>query len=374
MTPRTYQQCTKTVMDNIADPFITFDENGVSNYWYDYQKLAKELVFQGAIGQKKLEEKIAEIKANGKGKKYDCLIGLSGGVDSTYIAYLVKKYQLRALAIHFDNGWNSEIAVQNINNIISSVGCDLFTLVVDWEEFKDLQLSYLKAGVIDIEALTDHAIFATLNKLAKKNNIKYVLSGNNVETEAVLPRAWVFNKLDAVNIAAIHQKFGKLPLKTFPLLSDFKKRYYRKFHHLEFVYPINYQRYIKNDVKILISKELNWKDYGGKHYESVFTKFYQAYILPTKFKVDKRKAHLSNLICSEQLTKEEALEEFNKPNYSSNDLATDMEYVLKKFGLSQQEFDSIMEAEPVPHIAYKFDKGFFENNLILRKVKRLIKG
>lgn len=374
MTNPPYQICTKTVMDNIADPNIFFDEQGVCNYWYDYQKLAKKMLLHGKEGEEELLKKIVEIKAYGKGKKYDCLIGLSGGVDSTYIAYLVKKYELRVLAIHFDNGWNSEIAVQNINNIISSVGCDLFTLVVDWEEFKDLQLSYLKAGVIDIEALTDHAIFATLNKLAKKNNIKYVLSGNNVETEAVLPRAWVFNKLDAVNITAIHQKFGKLSLKTFPLLSDLKKRYYRKFHQLEFVYPINYQQYIKEDVKTIIAKELNWKDYGGKHYESVFTKFYQAYILPTKFKVDKRKAHLSNLICSNQLTREEALEELKKPVYDALELEKDTEYVLKKFGLSQQEFSQIMATQPVPHSYFKYDKGFFENNPVLRKVKRLIKG
>lgn len=374
MTNPPYQICTKTVMDNIADPNIFFDEQGVCNYWYDYQNLAKKMLLHGKEGEEELLKKIVEIKAYGKGKKYDCLIGLSGGVDSTYIAYLIKKYELRALAIHFDNGWNSEIAVQNINNIVSIVGCDLFTLVVDWEEFKDLQLSYLKAGVIDIEALTDHAIFATLNKLAKKNNIKYVLSGNNVETEAVLPRAWVFNKLDAVNITAIHQKFGKLSLKTFPLLSDLKKRYYRKFHQLEFVYPINYQQYIKEDVKTIIAKELNWKDYGGKHYESVFTKFYQAYILPTKFKVDKRKAHLSNLICSNQLTREEALEELKKPVYDALELEKDTEYVLKKFGLSQQEFSQIMTAQPVPHTYFKYDKGFFENNPVLRKVKRLIKG
>ena len=373
MSNRNYQQCTRCIMDT-TDTEIIFDKNGVCNHCHQYDRVEKELVLKGDIGKQRINEIIAKIKAFGKGKKYDCLIGLSGGVDSTYIAYLVKKYKLRALAIHFDNGWNSEIAVQTINNIISIVGCDLFTLVVDWEEFKDLQLSYLKAGVVDIEALTDHAIFATLNKLAKKNNIKYVLSGNNIETEAVLPKAWVFNKLDAVNIVAIHKIFGKLPLKTYPLLSDLKKRYYKNFHQLEFVYPINYQQYLKEDVKKLIIKELNWKDYGGKHYESVFTKFYQAYILPTKFKVDKRKAHLSNLICSNQLTRKEALEELQKPIYNPKELEQDIEYVLKKIGLSNEEFNLIMQKKPVPHTFYEYDKGFFENNPILRKVKRLIKG
>lgn len=374
MTNSTYQICSKTVMDNIADPNITFDENGVCNYWFDYQKKAKEKVFHGAIGKELLNQKIAEIKAYGKNKKYDCLIGLSGGVDSTYIAYLVKKHGLRPLAVHFDNGWNSEIAVQNINNIIDKLQCDLFTLVVDWDEFKDLQLAYLKAGVVDIEVLTDHAIFGTLNKLAKKNDIKYVISGANVETEYLLPKAWIFNKLDAVNIKSIHNQFGNVPLKTYPLLKEFNKRYYQKFLKLEYVTPINFERYEKEKVKQLISEELNWKDYGGKHFESVFTKFYQAYILPTKFKIDKRKAHLSNLICSNQLSREEALTELEKPIYDPIELSKDIDYVLKKFGLTQQVFDEIMSKEPVPHTFYDYDKGFFKNNPFFGKVKRLVKG
>lgn len=373
MTNSSYQICSKTVMDNIADPNITFDENGVCNYWYDYHKKAKEKVFHGAIGKELLTQKIAEIKAYGKNKKYDCLIGLSGGVDSTYIAYLVKKHGLRPLAVHFDNGWNSEIAVQNINNIIDKLQCDLFTLVVDWDEFKDLQLAYLKAGVVDIEVLTDHAIFGTLNKLAKKNDIKYVISGANIETEYLLPKAWIFNKLDAVNIKAIHHQFGNVPLKTYPLLKEFNKRYYQKFLKLEYVAPINFERYEKEKVKQLISEELNWKDYGGKHFESVFTKFYQAYILPTKFKIDKRKAHLSNLICSNQLSREEALAELEKPIYDPLELSKDMDYVLKKFGLTQQFFDEIMSKEPVPHTNYDYDQGFFEKNIVLRKIKHLIK-
>lgn len=373
MNNQPYRQCTKTVMDNIADPNITFDENGVCNYWYDYQKKAKEMVFHGEVGEQLFAQKVEEIKTFGKGKKYDCLIGLSGGVDSTYVAYLTKKFGLRPLAIHFDNGWNSEIAVQNINNIIQTLQCDLHTLVVDWEEFKDLQLAYLKAGVIDIEVLTDHAIFGAINKLARKYDIKYVLSGSNVETEAVLPSAWVFNKRDSINIKAIHKLFGTIPVKTYPYLTVYQKRYYSKVLKLEYVKPINYQQYIKEDVKRIISTKLGWKDYGGKHYESIFTKFYQAYILPTKFKVDKRKAHLSNLICSNQLTREQALAELEKPLYPENELAQDKDYVLKKFGLSAAAFEKIMNTPPVPHTTYDYDKGLFGNNIILRKVKHLLK-
>ena len=253
------------------------------------------------------------------------------------------------------------------------LGCDLYTLVVDWNEFRDLQLAYLKAGVIDIEVLTDHAIYGTINQLAKKNNIKYILSGGNYETESILPSAWVFNKLDAINIEAIHKKFGKVPLKTYPLLTNYKKRYYDKILKLEYIKPINFEHYQKDKIKNLISKEFGWKDYGGKHFESTFTKFYQAYILPNKFKVDKRKAHLSNLICSNQLTKEEAIEELKKNSYNADDLKKDIDYVIKKFGLSQTEFDQIMASEPVPHTFYNYDKGLFENNLILRRIKRILK-
>ena len=373
MEQKPYQQCTKTVMDNIADPNIIFDDKGICNYWYNYHTKANNILFHGQKGQEILQQKIAEIKQHGKGKKYDCLIGVSGGVDSSYIAYLTRKYGLRPLAVHFDNGWNSEIAVQNINNIVNVLGCDLYTLVVDWNEFRDLQLAYLKAGVIDIEVLTDHAIYGTINQLAKKNNIKYILSGGNYETESILPSAWVFNKLDAINIEAIHKKFGKVPLKTYPLLTNYKKRYYDKILKLEYIKPINFEHYQKDKIKNLISKEFGWKDYGGKHFESTFTKFYQAYILPNKFKVDKRKAHLSNLICSNQLTKEEAIEELKKNSYNADDLKKDIDYVIKKFGLSQTEFDQIMASEPVPHTFYNYDKGLFENNLILRRIKRILK-
>jgi N-acetyl sugar amidotransferase len=353
MAEITYQQCAKTVMDNIADPNIEFDENGICNYWYEYQKQADQYLIHGEEGKKKRDDTIFQLKEDGKGQKYDCIIGVSGGVDSTYVAYLVKEANLRPLVVHFDNGWNSEIAVQNINKIIDYLDADLFTLVVDWDEFRGLQRAYLKAGVIDIEALTDHAIIASLYRLAAKHKVRYVISGSNIETEGVLPKAWIHGKLDSINIKDIHSRYGAVKLKTYPFLSVLKKQYYLKFVKLNFISPIDWAPYNKEAIKKLISKEIGWQDYGGKHHESVFTKFYQNYILPTKFKVDKRKAHMSNLICSGQMNKSEALIELDKPLYDAADLVRDKEYVVKKLGFTKEEFDQLMQEKPRSHNSFK---------------------
>lgn len=342
MTENEYKQCTKTVMDNIADPAITFDEKGICNYYYDYFEKEKKHVRKGKEGQLVYDQKIKTIKEAGKGKQYDCILGLSGGVDSSYLAYLAKKEGLRPLVVHFDNGWNSELAVKNIENIVSILGFDLYTYVINWEEFRDLQLAYLKASVIDIEVITDHAIVATLYKLSAKHKINYSLSGYNIVTEAILPEPWVFKKQDAVNIKSIHKQYGTVPLKTFPFFDSFKKRYYSLALKIESVPLLNYVDYNKDAVKKILIEELNWKDYGGKHYESVWTRFYQGYILPEKFKVDKRKAHLSTLICSGQITKEQAIEELKQPIYDAEQLEIDKEFVLKKLGLSLAEFERIM--------------------------------
>src|SRR5437870_152881 len=204
-----YRQCSITVMDNIADPDIRFDEKGVCNYYYDYRDAEKRSVFAGKDGEKKLQDLVEKIKKEGIGKPYDCLIGLSGGVDSTYVAYLTSKLGLRPLAVHLDNGWDSELAVKNIENIISNLHIDLFTLVINWEEFKDIQLAYLRASVVDIEIVSDHAIFATMYKLAKEKNIGYILSGTNVVTEHIMPSSWLYKKMDFANLKDIHNKYGR---------------------------------------------------------------------------------------------------------------------------------------------------------------------
>lgn len=370
MTNATYRQCTKTVMDTIADPNIIFDENGVCNYYYEYFEKEKKHVKKGAEGINFYNKKIAQIKKDGQNKKYDCIVGLSGGVDSSYLAYLAKKEGLRPLIVHFDNGWNSELAVKNIENIVSILGFDLYTYVINWEEFKDIQLAYLKASVIDIEAITDHAIIATLYQLAAKHKINYFLSGFNIVTEAILPNAWVFKKQDAANIKSIHKTYGSVPLKTFPFLDAFKKRYYSLALKIESVPLLNYIDYNKDQVKEILKKELNWKDYGGKHYESVWTRFYQGYILPEKFKVDKRKAHLSTLICSGQITKEQALEELKTPICDAEQLLIDKDFVLKKLGLTTNEFEKLMQLPPRQHTDFETEAAsYFDKYPIFKPLK-----
>lgn len=363
-----YRQCSKSVMDNIADPDILFDREGICNYYYDYLKKEKESVHKGEEGLKKLNEIVSKIKEAGKGKKYDCITGVSGGVDSTYLALQAKKLGLNPLIVHFDNGWNSELAVKNIENIISRLGFDLYTLVVDWNEFKDIQLSFIKASVVDIETITDHAIIATLYKLALDNNIKYVLSGANVVTEAVLPKYWIYNKADHVNIMDIHKKYGSVPLKTYPFYNRRLKKAV-ELRGIESIDVLNNMPYVKSEVKKTITNELGWRDYGGKHYESIFTRFYQGYILPEKFHIDKRKAHLSNLIFSGQISKAEALRQLKEPIYNSEQLFIDKDFVLKKLGLTDAEFDKLMQEPRREHIDFATEKSLYEKYPLMAPLK-----
>lgn len=365
-----YRQCSMSVLDNIADPDISFDENRICNYYYEYLRKEKESVHTGEEGRKRLQQIVETIKEAGKGKKYDCITGVSGGVDSTYLALQAKKLGLNPLIVHFDNGWNSELAVMNIEQIISRLNFDLYTLVVNWEEFKDIQLAFIKASVVDIETITDHAIIATLYKLALEHNIKYVLSGTNVVTEAILPKHWIYTKTDHRNIMDIHKKFGSVSLKTYPFYNTKLKKMVQ-LRGIQSIDLLNYMPYVKSEVKKTITEELGWRDYGGKHYESIFTRFYQGYILPVKFHIDKRKAHLSNLIFSGQITKEQAIEELKQPIYNLEQLKVDKEFVLKKFDLTESEFDSLMALPRKEHRDYDYEKPLAKRYPILKPFSSL---
>jgi N-acetyl sugar amidotransferase len=369
-----YRQCTISVMDNIADPDISFDEKGISNYYYQFQRAFNESVLTGKEGEDKLAAIAHEIKEAGKDKPYDCIMGLSGGVDSTYVAYVAKKLGLRPLAVHFDNGWNSELAVKNIENIVSRLGFDLETYVINWEEFKDLQMAYLKASVVDIEAITDHAIFATLYRMAGQRGIQYILSGTNVQTENTLPKTWIHPKTDHINIKAIHKAYGTVPLKTFPFMDAKVKRYYQQVKGVRSVSVLNYVDYNKHAVKETIQKELGWRDYGGKHYESIWTRFYQGYILPAKFKIDKRKAHLSDLIFAGQITKEEALAELQQPMYNEEQFKSDYDFVLKKFGFTEQEFNALMQQPPRSHYDFDYEMPIDKRYPVLKPFKKIYRA
>lgn len=338
---REYRVCTRCLMDT-SDPEIQFDEQGVCNHCHDYDRLVQQRVLKGEAGLRYLEKLVEQIKREGQGKPYDCLMGVSGGVDSTYVAYTAKtKFGLRPLAVHMDNGWDSELAVKNIEETLKRLGIDLYTNVLNWEEFKDLQLAFLKASTPDSEIPSDHAIWAVIGDKAEKLKVRYILSGFNVRTETHLPRAWSQGHFDWKYIQSVHRQFGKGKLKTFPHQGLFT--YYRRLLTLRRVDILNYLDYNKPEAMQLLERELGWKYYGGKHHESIYTRFYQGYILPTKFGYDKRRSHLSSQICSGEITREAALLELQKPTYAPAMQEEDREYVAKKLGVSDSEFDAIMK-------------------------------
>jgi N-acetyl sugar amidotransferase len=378
---RVYQQCSISVMDTIADPDIKFDDKGICNYYYEYLDAAKSNIVLGDNGRLRLKEIASQIKIRTKGEKYDCIVGLSGGADSTFLALLAKEIGLNPLLVHFDYGWNSELAVKNIESTVSKLGLDLYTYVMDWEEFKDLQRAYFKASVLDLDVPADHMIFGALFKVARKYNIKHILSGNNVATEHTLPKTWNYNKFDLKNLRDIHSKFGEGKLRKLPKLGLWYYAFYQLVKGINTYYLLNYVEYNKDDIKRVITEKLDWKDYGGKHHESVFTRFYQGYILPNKFGIDKRKAHLSNLIFAGQITKSEALEELGMPPYDLNMQKMDFEYVGKKLGFTLEEFDKILSLPNQSHLYFKTDleqrKLYFKimkNLKPLTSILKVLKG
>lgn len=363
----TYRQCTRCIMDT-TDPDIYFDENGACNYCtIRYETLKKRHLLHDEEGQRQLNQLVQKIKEEGKNNPYDCVIGVSGGVDSTFAAYNLKKLGLRPLAVHLDNGWDSELAVSNIEKFLNKLGIDLYTHVLDWEEFRDLQVSFLKASTSDAEIPTDHAIIATIYQVAAEKNIRYIMSGTNVETEAILPASWTYGIGDWKYIKSVHDWFGKTKLKNYPHYSMLDLFYYFVIKRINFIYILNYIPYNKKEALKTLENELGWKYYGGKHYESIYTRFFQGYILPRKFNIDKRKAHLSSLIASGQMNREEALESMQHEPYPYEQMCEDKEYVIKKLDLSEAEFEEIM-ALPVKRFL-----DYPNNDALRKKLTRLAK-
>lgn len=344
--------CSQCVMDSVGNPEIAFDEQGVCNYCHEYWTKEKVRILKSPEREQALEALVGKIKNAGKGKKYDCLIGVSGGVDSTYTAYYVNKLGLRPLAVHFDNGWNSELAVHNIQKVLETLDIDLYTYVVNWSEFKNLQLSFLKSSTPDGEIPTDHAIFSILYKVATKHKIRYILNGNNFKTEGVMPRLWSYGHIDWKYIKCVHKKFGSQRLKTYPRFSLLKFLKCTYIDRIRSISILNYLDFDKNEVKKVLTKNLEWQDYGGKHYESIYTKFFQGILLPEKFDIDKRKIHLSALVLCGQITREEGLQALEAPIYPADKVRDDKEYVAKKFGISAEELEVILAAQPKTFLDY----------------------
>lgn len=363
-----YRICKKCIMDT-SDPEILFDDDGVCSHCHHYEKVEKSMPSKDA-----LIPLIETIKKSGIGKKYDCIIGLSGGVDSSTIALLAKEHGLRPLAIHVDNGWNSELSVANIEKIVKKLNIDFRTYVIDWEEFKDIQIAFLMASEPNIEIPTDHAIVAALYKTAIEFDVKYILHGGNLKTEAIMPFSWGYDAKDLKHLKAIHRLFGKKKLKTFPTLSIWHIFYCTLIKKIRYMGILNYIDYNKDKSKAILLDELGWKEYGKKHEESIFTRFFQNYILPEKFGIDKRRAHFSTLINSGQMTREHAMEEMKKPLYEYENAKRDeKEYVIKKLGLTNEEFENIMMLPPKSYKSYPNDDLFIKRLVFLYVfVKKLL--
>lgn len=346
-----YQQCSVTIMDT-TDPEIAFAANGESS-WVRYYRDTILPQWDPVGNPAAFESLISRIKSEGKGKEYDCALGLSGGVDSSYLAYIAKREGLRPLIVHTDAGWNSDIAVRNIEKIVKACGFDLFTVVIDWDEMADIQRAFLRAGVPDQDIPQDHVIFAAFYGLAAKHRIKWVLSGHNFACESILPPAWGYDAMDWRHVVAIHRKFGERPIGTFPRMS--RARYGLELtllRGIRVVKPLNLMRYDKAEAMRTLEREFDWQYYGGKHFESRWTRFFQGWWLPTRFGYDKRLAHLSSLILCGQITRAEALHEMQQSSYTEAMMREDRDLVLKKLGMSREEWDALMAAPVHDHDEY----------------------
>lgn len=351
---RNYQRCTRCVMDT-TDPHITFDENGVCDHCRNFDANIAPFWKPKENRFNELEAMAAEIRRAGKGHEYDCIIGLSGGADSSYLAYVAKEIMhLRPLILVVDTGWNLNVAVENIEKIVKGLDLDMYTEVVNWKEMSDLQLSFFKASISSCDLPQDHAIFAGLYNYAVKHHIKYVLTGSNSATEFIRPPVeWLYMN-DIVMMKDIQKRFGKLPLKTFPICGMLKyKILYRYFYGMRRVYPLDYVVYDKAEAEKMLHEKYGWTRYENKHYENVFTRFFEGYYLPHKFGFDTRKNVLSNQILAGTMTREEALKILERPPYDPDQMELDKEYVAKKLNVSLEEFDRIIEQENKTPTDYK---------------------
>ena len=353
-----YQICSRCVLDT-TESTITFDEKGICHFCKEFDNYKEGEKRTSEDKHTQLQEFIKKIKRDGEGKEYDCIIGVSGGVDSSYVALLVKDFGLRPLAVHLDNGWDDELAVKNIENICKTLSIDLYTHVINWEEFKDLQLSFLKASVANAEAPTDHAIFAILYKMAKKYNLKWIIDGVNDATEFSRPTTTSagYRYDDLKHIIGIHQIFGTQKLKTYPSISIWRKFFLRSILKVRQFSILNYVYYNKNEAKELLINKLDWRSYGAKHHESLYTKWHQVLYLPHKFGYDKRRIHLSDMILSKQISRDEALRELEEPSLPLQDIRELEKYVMKKLDISEVEYLRILSDSPKKFSEYPNDNN-----------------
>ena len=358
MSNQNIQICKRCVV-NANVPGATFDANGYCNFCNTFIEHNTHIIQKDpALQKQELDVFIQKVIRNGKGKQYDCIVGVSGGVDSSWVLVQVKKLGLRPLAVHMDNGWNSELAQNNIENLVRGLGVDLYTHVIDWEEYRALMQAFFDADVIDVELLYDNAMLGVIYTQAAKQKLRYMLTGANKATEGIpLPDVWSWNKFDKRNIVALGKAFGNIKLKTFPAMgsAEWAWNYYVKL--IQFCPFLDYLPYNKFEALDVLQRDFNYKPYPYKHYESIFTRFYQGYILPKKFGVDKRIIHLSTLVAAGQMTREDALKGLEGIPYPSQQaLEDDIEYFLKKMNWTKEQLDDFLKRTERKHDEFPYEK------------------
>jgi N-acetyl sugar amidotransferase len=360
-TTRIYQTCTNCVMDT-TDSAVVFDERGVCDHCNTFYTQVKPNWHTGEKGKAELDRMVETIRAAGKGKDFDCIIGMSGGIDSSYLVYAAKEVMgLRPLVFHVDAGWNSQIAVNNIERLVDGLGLDLFTEVIDWEEMKDLQRAFFRSGVPHIDTPQDHSFFATMYKFATQHGVKHILTGANYSTECIRnPMEWMYFQSDVRQIRDIHQQFGRRPLRNFPLTSIlWHKAWLPYVRGIKVLRPLNSMPYIKTEARQLLMDRFGWQPYPQKHFESRFTRFYESYWLPERFGYDVRKVQFSSLIVTGQMTRDEALAELQKPPYDAETIGQEIEFVANKLDITVDELKSYLALPKKTYRDYKNQEDIY---------------
>jgi N-acetyl sugar amidotransferase len=369
MMNKSYQVCSRCVMDTSATD-ISFDENGVCNYCTEFLARSGHILHKDPLQRtQELNAFVAKVKEEGKGKPYDCIIGVSGGVDSSWVLVQAVKLGLRPLAVHMDNGWNSELAQNNIANLVRGLGVDLHTHVIDWNEYKKLMQAFFDANVIDIELLYDNAMLAVNYQQAAKYKTKFILSGSNQATEGMrMPKAWNWLKFDKRHIKGLAKRGGVTCLETFPTIGTLQFVWFEFVRRIHWVPFLDYFDFNKNVAMDILQSNYGYKPYPYKHYESIFTRFYQGYILPKKFLVDKRRLHLSTLVASGQMDRNEALMDLEGIPYPAvESLEEDKRYFLKKMGWSPEQLEKYIASPSIQHSEYPSEKPVWDYLLSIYK-------
>lgn len=360
-TRRTYQICVSCVMDT-TDVKIEFDSNGVCDHCRTFHSKILPNWHTDAVGRAELDRQVDKMKAAGKGRDFDCIIGMSGGIDSSYLTYLAKReLGLRPLVFHVDAGWNSQEAVNNIERLVDGLSLDLYTEVIDWEEMKDLQLAFIKAGVPHIDAPQDHAFFATMYSFAEKNGVRYILTGANLSTECIRnPVEWMYYQSDSIQMRDIHRRFGTRPLTKFPVTTILRHKVVLPYvKGIRVLRPLNYLPYTKMDAIDLLVREFGWQPYPQKHFESRFTRFYEGYWLPRKFGYDTRRVQFSSLILTGQMNRNDALEQLQRPALDQDTARNEFEFVATKLGLTVGQLQSYFDAPNHTYRDYRSQQSVY---------------